>query len=306
MINKPFDLIDKSDIESLTLNQVPESRTLDYKEKLPGDTGDDKKEFLADVSSFANASGGDLIYGIQEQRDSKGQPTGLPKIIKGLDGINTDTEIRRLENIIRDGIAPRISNVQLAAIEGFSKGTVIIIRIPKSWVSPHMVTFKNHSRFYSRNSAGKYPLDVTEIRSAFALSESLPEKIRNFRDERIAKIVAGETPVLLSSGLKMVLHLLPIASLDPGTQIDIPSIKQHNRLIPMGASSWNYRYNFDGFLNYSPYQTSTCNTYVQVFRTGAIESIFVFSSEKTGKLIPSIAYEQYLIEALNNYLGLAE
>lgn len=303
MINKRFELIDKSDIDSLIVNQVPESRTIDYKEELPGNTDNDKKEFLADVSSFANASGGDLLYGIQEQRDSKGQPTGLPEIANGLDGINSDTEIRRLENIIRDGIAPRISNVQLAAIEGFSKGTLIVIRIPKSWTSPHMVTFKNHSRFYSRNSAGKYPLDVTEIRSAFALSESLPEKIRNFRDERIAKIVAGEAPVLLGSGLKMVLHLLPITSFTPGTQINLTSIRQHPRLVPMGVMSWDYRYNFDGFLNSSiPRSSSTSVAYLQVFRNGAIESVFVFSKRDSEKLIPSIAYEEYLIKALQNYL----
>jgi hypothetical protein len=303
MINKRFELIDKSDIDSLIVNQVPESRTIDYKEELLVNTDGDRKEFLADVSSFANASGGDLLYGIQERRDKKGQSTGLPEIANGLDGINSDTEIRRLENIIRDGIAPRISNVQLAAIEGFSKGAVIVIRIPKSWTSPHMVTFKNHSRFYSRNSAGKYPLDVTEIRSAFVLSESLPEKIINFRDERIAKIVAGETPVLLGSGLKIVLHLLPITSLTPGTQIDLTSIRQHPRLVPMRVNTWDYRYNFDGFLNYSTRSRSlTGNAYLQVFRNGIIESVFVFSRADSKKIIPSLAYEEDSIKALENYL----
>jgi hypothetical protein len=54
------------------------------------------------------------------------------------------------------------------------------------------------SRYYSRNAAGKYSVDVTEIRSAFGLSESLPDKIRWFRDDRVAKIVADETPVKLT------------------------------------------------------------------------------------------------------------
>jgi len=80
--------------------------------------------------------------------------------------------------MIRDGIAPRIIGLQTKAIDGFSDGCVIVIRIPKSWNYPHMVTYKNHSRFYSRNSAGKYPLDVTEIRSAFIASESLTENTK--------------------------------------------------------------------------------------------------------------------------------
>ncbi|MCK5240903.1 ATP-binding protein [bacterium] len=45
-------------------NQIQESRTIEYKESLPGNSDQDKREFLADISSFANAAGGDLLYGI--------------------------------------------------------------------------------------------------------------------------------------------------------------------------------------------------------------------------------------------------
>ncbi len=61
MINKSFDLIEKADIEALVANEVREGRTLDYKENLPGNSDGDKTEFLADVSSFANASGGYIL-----------------------------------------------------------------------------------------------------------------------------------------------------------------------------------------------------------------------------------------------------
>jgi hypothetical protein len=40
---------------------------------------------------------------------------------------------------------------------------VLRIRIPPSWAAPHIVTFQGLSRFYPRNSAGKYPLDAGEI-----------------------------------------------------------------------------------------------------------------------------------------------
>ena len=68
MIPKEFDTIGKEDIEALVANAVSEGRTIEYKEKLPGGTDDDRREFLADASSFANAGGGDLIYGIREKR----------------------------------------------------------------------------------------------------------------------------------------------------------------------------------------------------------------------------------------------
>jgi hypothetical protein len=28
------------------------------------------------------------------------------------------------------------------------------------WVVPHVVSYKRHWRYYSRNSSGKYPLDI--------------------------------------------------------------------------------------------------------------------------------------------------
>lgn len=55
MINKVFEQIDKQDIEDLLTNAQPESRTLDYKEKLSSEQDEEKREFLADISSFANA-----------------------------------------------------------------------------------------------------------------------------------------------------------------------------------------------------------------------------------------------------------
>lgn len=142
MIHKQFDLINKSDIDLLIDNGVTESRTIEYKEELPGKSEGERKEFLADISSFANASGGDIIYGIQEKRDSNGKTTGIPEAAKGLSGINSDEVIRRLESIIQDGIEPRIIGLQTQAINGFPDGSVIVIRIPKSWNSHHMVIFK--------------------------------------------------------------------------------------------------------------------------------------------------------------------
>lgn len=307
MINKRWDLIKKEDIDGLVSNEVSEGRTIEYKEKLPGNSDGDKIEFLADVSSIANASGGDLLFGVREKRDDNGKTTGIPEAADGLDQINADAEILRLENIIRDCIDRRITGIHIWPLNGFPKGPIIMLRIPKSWASPHMITFKGLSRFYSRNSAGKYQLDVTEIRSAFLLSETLPEKIRRFRDERLAKIIADETPVPLDPSPKMVLHLLPIAALDPTTRLDvIPLAQQTTKLSPIYAHGWSHRYNFDGFLTYSSYgDRSTCPTYLQIFRNGAIEAIeaSILSEEwKKNKIIPSLLYERELISALERYL----
>src|SRR5271166_4509007 len=168
MFNTSFDAMDKDKIESLISNEVRESLTFEYKEALPGGGREERKEFLADVSAFANAAGGDIIFGVREKREGN-KTTALPEKAVGLAGINVDATIRQLESVITDGIEPRISGLRIKPIYGFECGPVIVMRIPKSYLSPHMVKL-GASRFYSRTNAGKQPLDVTQIRSAFALS----------------------------------------------------------------------------------------------------------------------------------------
>src|SRR5437016_1968889 len=108
MIAEEFEAISKEDVEALIANAVSESRTIEYKEQLPGGTDDERREFLADASSFANAGGGDLIFGIREKRVANGKPTGLPETAEGLAGANPDGEKRRFEDMLRAGIDPRI------------------------------------------------------------------------------------------------------------------------------------------------------------------------------------------------------
>ena len=304
MISKPISSITKEDIVALVSNEVSESRTLDYKETLPGNSDGDKYEFLADVSSFANSSGGDILYGVREKRD-QGKPTGIPEAAAGLSDITADTAVQRLDSIIRDGIAPRIANVRIVAVPGFDNGPVILVRIPKSWLSPHMIN-KRESRFYSRNNAGKYPLDVAEIRSAFALSESLPDKIRRFRDDRIAKIIADETPVKLTGSSRVVLHVLPIAALDPVTRIDT-ALLSGKILRGIYFVGNNFRHNFDGYLMFDQAQNPpVCRSYAQVFRTGAIEVVDSLPPSHEEKLIGGNYFEGWVIEALHRYLKLEE
>lgn len=142
MIRKPFDKIGKGDIEELVNNSVGESKALEYKLELNLSNDDGKRELLKDVSAMANSSGGLMIVGIEEERDPSGRPTGLPKSAVGLD-VNVDREITRIHSIIRDGIDPRIPSIRINSIGGFSNGAMILIKIIKSWSSPHMVTYKN-------------------------------------------------------------------------------------------------------------------------------------------------------------------
>jgi hypothetical protein len=114
-----------------------------------------------------------------------------------------------------------------------------------------MITFKRWSRFYSRTSAGKYPLNVSEIRSAVLASDTVNERVRLFRLERLAKIVAAETPVSIGDPPLLVLHVVPLSALDMTAQIDLSDFQRLHGLWPplFHSGSWTSRINFDGFVS---------------------------------------------------------
>jgi hypothetical protein len=183
----------------------------------------------------------------------------------------------------------------------------LIIRIPKSWIAPHRVTLGGHDKFYSRNSSGKYPLDVGELRIAFNLSETVTERIRNFRLDRISKIIANETPVPLYNTAKIALHLIPIMSLNPAQFYAINAITSNpEKMPPINCISWDDRYNLDGFLTYFKDREGKSWSYVQLFRSGIIEAVDISMLDTTGhgRTIPSRLYEKELVKSFSIYLSI--
>ncbi len=303
LIARNIDQITEQDLQALIDNSVLEGKTIEYKQSLPSNSEPNKKEFLADVSSFANASGGDLIFGIIEDKK-----TGSPKSLEGLSIENVDQEILRLENMIRDGIEPRILSVGIQPITLKNSKIALVIRVPKSWISPHRVTYKGHDKFYSRSSNGKYPLDISELRVAFNLSETITERIRSFRLDRISNILANETPVPFYDNAKIVLHLIPIISFNPAQSYDISKIASTPTCMPpIYSGGWNHRHNLDGFLTHSDDQEGKSYSYVQLFRNGIIEAVDGSMLEpEAGRAltIPSRLYEKELVNSLAQYLAI--
>ena len=176
------------------------------------------------------------------------------------------------------------------------------MRVPRSWALPHMVTFKGQSRFYSRNSAGKYPLDVRELRAAFIQSETLAERLRTFRVERLSQIVAGETPVPMLDGAKAILHIVPLGAFDAGSAVDVTHA-DYTKMRPIYVNGWSHRFNFDGLLTFQMGQSQHAHSYVQLFRSGAIEATDcdLLRAHNGDLYIPTTAFERELIDALKGY-----
>ncbi len=205
--NKKIEEIQIEDIQSLIDNAVCESRSLDYKQELHIDTDGDKKEFLADVSSFANSVGGDIIFGVEEDNIDK-----ISTNICGIPYENDDKLIRRIEDLIRQSIQPVILNIQFKFIDIGNNKCVFIIQIPQSIISPHRVEYKGTDKFFSRNNKGKYQMDVSELRLAFNSGLDLNKRISEYKMDRYYELISNKNQVLNDNKPIFVVHYIPISS----------------------------------------------------------------------------------------------
>jgi hypothetical protein len=294
MIDREFDAIEYGDIERLVRNGVPEGRSLDYKETLPGNSDSDRREFLGDLSSLANTVGGDVVYGVGEQRDTNGKPTGVPAFVVGLSVANRDAELLRLESIVRDGLAPRVAGIHFRWLDG-TPGAVLVVRVPRSWSGPHMVIFQQLSRFYARAANGKYLLDVLQLREAFLHTANIGERSRTFRAERFAQIAARETPAPLSGSILLIVHAIPYASIGNDSLFDIRKAGVHQNLVRPFYTNYGYgTYNIDGYITTVPVGREVATpAYAQLFRNGILETVhseLIGERGSYGLVFPSRAF----------------
>jgi hypothetical protein len=264
-----LDKIGEAEILRLLSMGVPESSYLDYKQATYGDAGNDRSEFLADISSFANALGGDVVIGVAEKN-------GVPTTLTPFAG-DCDAEKRRLEQIALTGLEPRISNLRIHSVPIATGGHVIIVRVPRSFVSPHRVIARDSNRFWARAGTTKYQPNVEQLRRLFNDAPHLTERIRAFQTDRLFKITAGETPIPMKSFGKVAVHVIPVPSFADGRMIDIVSVLGRGSHLPTPLDELNLpamgAVNLDGYLNYASGVPGARSAYAQFFRNGAIEGV---------------------------------
>jgi hypothetical protein len=275
----PLTEIKEADLQRLISDTVSEKRSIEYKRDWPRLTEPEgKREFLADIASFANAAGGDLIYGMEAIND-------VPVSLIGLADFTAGSEKLTVQNLLAAWIDPRIAGVDFHDVSLANGKTAFIIRVPRSWSPPHMVTFNGWNRFYSRHANGKYQLDVNELRTAFLQGARAVDRIRDFRLERINRIVGHEIGVTLPSPVCLVWHLMPLtqwSGFDYATVIT----KAASHLRPMGnIRGFGPQINLDGCMVRATDAQGVVVSYVQMFRDGCIEAVLTHSGMQEHQLI---------------------
>ena len=171
-MKEPWDW-QEDDIQDLIREQRPEDLSLEYKRSDALTKTDEKKsEITKDVSAMANSAGGVIIYGIDEQKLSKGP-------IKLDSGVDPD-EISRewLEQVIDSGIRRKVGSLRINPVRISSTGRpVYVVSVPQSNWAPHMA--RDH-RYYKRLGTTTTMMEEYEVRDVARRLES-PDLHLDFR-----------------------------------------------------------------------------------------------------------------------------
>jgi hypothetical protein len=149
----------KAELDALVGNQVQESLHLEYKAS-PALLN--RGEISKDVSAFLNSDGGQIIYGIRENRRA---PVSID------DGAALeDFNREQLEQIILSNIAPRPSGIAINAIPVSERSFAYAVGIQRSYRGPHQdsITRKYYKRFEFQSVAMQH-FEIEDVRSRRAL-----------------------------------------------------------------------------------------------------------------------------------------
>lgn len=257
--------IDGAVFQEVCDQSTSESGTLDFKQALPGKTDENKEEFAKDVSAFLNADGGDLVYGISEDRS-----TGSAKDVIPLQIDNFDRESRRLLSILDAWIEPRFHGIDIHEVK-LDGGSGIVVRVPASLEGPHSVRVPGEKRrFVVRNGKMASDMSYEQIRSAFGRTATLAESARGFAQGRIARVQSKSLQVPMVHEPLAVFEAVPLSGISGRLTVDMKKVQFTDLIIWTGSTQSVM--NLDGV---GAYMTGGEFAYAQsqAFRNGALEYI---------------------------------
>jgi hypothetical protein len=157
-------LTTRADFQNLLNEGFEESLTLDYKAS-PSLSRDSKNsdEMCKDVSALANSAGGQIIYGIEEDKI-----THAPTVVD--EGV-TDPKISRewIIQILNSRVHPKMQGVTVDRIPLSSNGFGYVINVPPTRTGPHQAPDK---KYYRRFELHSQPMEDYEIRDVMSRSSA--------------------------------------------------------------------------------------------------------------------------------------
>lgn len=159
-----LELNTKDDLERLVDEGLEESLTLDYKASLAlTRDGKGPDELCKDVTALANSAGGQLIYGIEEDKTTK-KPSQVD------DGV-LDPKINRewIDQILNSRVQPRMSGVRTTRIDMGTGKFGYVITVPQTQAGPHQAP---DGKYYKRYDLQSVPMHDHEIKDVMRRSST--------------------------------------------------------------------------------------------------------------------------------------
>lgn len=302
--------LQEQDIQVLVDDEVQERDSVEYKRDMYGNSDDDKREMLKDITSMANHRGGYIVIGIEA--DAEGIPTNIV-------GIEAGNHVERIRNSCLNNIDKRIVGLDIEDIPLNSNKIVIVIAIPESINAPHMVTYKGLNQFWKRHGRQKEKMTTQEIGEAFDKRLSNLNRLDRFlllRKTEILEDIGEKTFMVISSSPAVLLDetVLPVHD---------ENLRELIRNIPqlaggMGTISCGNPYptinglRADGSTPYH-HINAPLTEYIEVFANGFIEygGIFEDLGGQSRKYFAGIAdtasivnFMRFIQEVYDQYLPL--
>jgi hypothetical protein len=279
----------EQDLLALIKAEVREGKSIEYKREVAVSESDQKRKFVRGIASFANASGGELIFGLEADK-------GKPVAIKALPDFDPDRDVRTLRDLIRAHVDPPLFGVEFQPVR-VQHGWALIIRVPRSWNPPHMVTFNEDNRFYTRDANGCVPMNLPEIREGFFLGRTVKDRIQQFRFQRLSTIRAGELPWNSPSEPIAVFHALPFRSFVEEHQLSLENLTIEDFRPPTTWRNCGKVHDIDGIYGCEEARDGSCVNYIFVNYSGCIEALTAKSlSNYSPKFIGNPHFERQFID----------
>lgn len=292
---KALSLIQSADLEALCFEKTPESRHLEFKRELPGSKDKDRFEFAKDVAAFANAEGGDIVYGIEEQ-------DGAAARILPLKDCDQDSARIRLMQILDASLEPRLDHLEIQPIP-IGDGFILVVRVPPTNLGPFRVVQNHNSRFVVRELNYVRDMTFSEIRSAFAAEKNFRAIVEAEQRRAIDTIIEGATWRPLQKGPALAFQVVPYAAASGRLRIDPASaFENHNYMMLPNWGGCSRALNLDGLVFYAG-SNDELYAYNLAHRSGVFEA-FSFSgySFSDQPIIPALSLAQTVREAAHEFV----
>jgi hypothetical protein len=266
---KPVSELIADDITAL-LGQS-ESQVIDFK-MVGYEGGSWAAELAKDVIGMANASGGVILIGIDEQNE---QVVGWPGI--ALENGGKDP-MEKYQRSLRDRVEPPVYGIIIRSIDIGNGRHVVAIGIPASFGRPHRVKItgdgSGRGRWAIRRERDTLDMTYDEIRASFLGAAQADSKVREFHRERAALLQRTWSTVQGYGGV-MVLHVVPIGF--PKGQLDVQrALMLRDFFQPPGENPGfvGLFADFDGVIGRVTIgQEGESTGWVKVYRNGIVEGV---------------------------------